>query len=89
MKVLRVLLLIAAAGAFSATAAMADIYSDPPGNNNDDASVTGPANSETPDSDAINVDPELTAPPVIDGGAVLEHDEPAVEVVPPPAAVEQ
>ena len=89
MKTLRPLLLIAAASTFSAATAMADIYSDPPGNNNDDASVTGPANTETPDSDAVNVDPDYSAPGSIDGGAVIEHDEPNVEIVPPPAATEQ
>ena len=88
MKSIRMIPLLAAVGIFSATAAMADIYSDPPGNNNDDASVTGPANTETPDSDAVNVDPEFNAP-VIDGGAIIEHDEPSVEIAPPPAALEQ
>ena len=89
MKTLRAFLLIAAASTFSAATAMADIYSDPPGNNNDDASVTGPANTEVPDSDAVNVDPDSSAPMGIDGGAVIEHDEPNVEVIPPPAAIEQ
>ena len=88
MKSLKVLLLLATAAAFSATTAMADIYSDPPGNNNDDASVTGPANTETPDSDAVNVDPEGTVPPFIDGGSAIDHDDPTIEIV-PPAPVEQ
>ena len=89
MKFMQTLSTLALAGIFCATAAMADIYSDPPGNNNDDASVTGPANTETPDSDAVNVDPGFNAPDVIDGGAIIEHDEPNVEIVPPPAAIEQ
>ena len=88
MKSLKILLLLAAAATFSAATAMADIYSDPPGNNNDDASVTGPANTETPDSDAVNVDPEGTVPPLYDGGATIDHDDPAIEVV-PPAPIEQ